>query len=969
MDYYGFELLREQNIAELKTRARLFRHAQTSAQLLSLENDDENKTFGITLRTPPADSTGVAHILEHSVLNGSRKYPVKEPFTQMVKGSLRTFLNALTFPDKTVYPVASQHLQDFYNLVDVYFDAVFHPRILRETFEQEGWHYELTEPSAALTYKGVVFNEMKGAYSAPDGALHRFSRQTLFPHTLYRFDSGGDPSHIPDLSYEQFVSFHQTYYHPSNSFIVFCGDDDPAERLRRTHEVLKEFDGRPGDAVIGLQQRFAEPRRFRFSYAGGANAASQTRAMATVNWMLDEYTDAASLMALDILSYLLMGTQASPLRKALLDSRLGEEVTGGLDSGLRQMTFAAGLKGIDAADADRVEALILKTLELVAHEGFAPELVEAAFNTVEFRLRENNTGSFPRGLSLMFHAISVWVHGHDPLALIAFEAPLQVVKHQAAAGELFQALIRHHLLANSHRTMVVLEPDAALHARDEAAEQERLLKVREALSESDVQALVENTHRLKLLQETPDSAEALATLPLLKVSDLDKTSKTIPSQTVAVPAGQLLFHDLFTNGIAYVDVGFDMRSLPAELLPYVPLFSRALLELGTDAEDYVKLSVRIGRKTGGVSRASLLTLRQDDGARAGWLFLCGKSSMAQTGDLLAILRDVLTTVKLDNRDRFRQLVLQEKARQEAGLVPAGHAYAAMRMRSYLNVSDWAQEQMGGISYLFFLRDLAAAIENDWPAVRAALSAIKAALVNSRMLACNVTLDAANWAQLEPHVVDLLGALPAAPLTHKAWPSPPAPVAEGLTLPSKMNYVVKGDDLYRHGFNATGAALVATRMLSTGYLHDRVRVQGGAYGAGCSFDRNTGVFSFTSYRDPGLQGTLDVYDGAAEFLRHGEIDEADVQKNIIGLIGQLDFYQLPDAKGYTSLVRCLTGITEEKRQQLRDEILGTTLAGVRAFADAMEAVKENGTVVVLGSADAIAQANTTRADWLRVTRVM
>jgi len=356
MESHGFALVREQDIAELKTHARLYRHLATGAQLLSLTNDDENKTFGITFRTPPTDSTGIAHILEHSVLGGSRKYPVKEPFMHMVKGSVRTFLNALTFPDKTVYPVASQNLQDFYNLVDVYFDAVFHPRLQRETFEQEGWHYELAEASAPLAFKGVVYNEMKGAYSAPDGALHRYARQSLFPDTLYAFDSGGDPARIPDLTYEEFGAFHQSYYHPSNSFIYFYGDDDPEERLRRTNEVLNDFEAHADVPEIALQTRFTEPRRFHFPYDAGAEGGSPKRGMVLVSWMLDVYTDAPGLMALEILSYLLMGTQAAPLRKALLDSRLGGEITRGITGDARvadaDVSLGAGRAehGVDEGD-------------------------------------------------------------------------------------------------------------------------------------------------------------------------------------------------------------------------------------------------------------------------------------------------------------------------------------------------------------------------------------------------------------------------------------------------------------------------------------------------------------------------------------------------------------------------------------------------------------------------------------------
>ncbi|MEP7200287.1 MAG: insulinase family protein, partial [Chloroflexota bacterium] len=528
MTLHGFDLINEREIAELKTTARLYRHARTGAQLLSLANDDENKTFGITFRTPPSDATGVAHILEHGVLNGSRKYPVKEPFTQMVKGSLRTFINAMTFPDKTAYPVASQNLQDFYNLVDVYFDAVFHPLIPPEVLAQEGWHYELTDVNAPLAYKGVVFNEMKGAYSSPDGALYHYSRQSLFPDNAYGVDSGGDPKHIPDLTHEQYVNFHRAYYHPSNALIWFYGDDDPAERLRRTNAVLAEFDARPIHATVALQPRFPSPRRFTFPY--DASADDKARGMVAVNWMLDEYYDAESLMTLDILSYLLLGTQASPLRKALIDSGLGEEVAGGgLQSSLRQMTFAAGLKGIDVANADKVEAVIMQTLDALHRDGFDPELVEAALNTVEFWLRENNTGAFPRGLSLMFRALTTWLYDRDPLDLLAFESPLQAVKQRIAAGEpIFTELIRAQLLDNTHRVSVVVIPDPTLRAREDAAERETLDRVRAALSADELNALVVRTRELKKMQETPDSPEALATLPMLKVSDLDQRNKPIP---------------------------------------------------------------------------------------------------------------------------------------------------------------------------------------------------------------------------------------------------------------------------------------------------------------------------------------------------------------------------------------------------------------------------------------------------------
>ncbi|KPV51572.1 peptidase M16, partial [Kouleothrix aurantiaca] len=406
MTTFGFELVEDRDIPEINTRAQLYRHAKTGAELLSLQNDDENKVFGITFRTPPSDSTGVAHILEHSVLCGSRKYPVKEPFVELIKGSLQTFVNAMTYPDKTCYPVASQNVQDFYNLIDVYLDAVFFPRLTPAVLQQEGWHYELDTPDGPLSYKGVVYNEMKGVYSSPDSVLGEQSQQVLFPDTTYSVDSGGNPRNILDLTFEQFTDFHTRYYHPSNSRIFFYGDDDPTERLKLLDAYLSEFERAEVDSAVALQSRFDEPRRVARTYAG-TQEDGEKKAMLTLNWMLDEIADIETDLGLGILSYILIGTSASPLRKALIDSGLGEDLTGGgLNDSLRQMTFSVGLKGIDSHDADAVEALILQTLTQLAQAGIDPETVDAAMNTVEFSLRENNTGSFPRGIALMLRALN-----------------------------------------------------------------------------------------------------------------------------------------------------------------------------------------------------------------------------------------------------------------------------------------------------------------------------------------------------------------------------------------------------------------------------------------------------------------------------------------------------------------------------------------------------------------------------------
>lgn len=973
MSINDFELISERRIDEINTHARLYRHIKTGARLLSMENDDENKVFGISFATPPADSTGIAHIMEHSVLCGSRKYNVKEPFVELLKGSLNTYLNASTYPDKTIYPVASQNLQDFYNLIDVYLDAVFYPRITPETLMQEGWHYELESPDGVMNYKGVVYNEMKGAYSSPDNLLGRYIQQSLFPDNAYGVDSGGDPRHIPDLTYEQFKNFHQTYYHPSNSYIYFYGNDDPLKRFDIVQDYLKDFQRIEVDSHIRLQNAFAQPRRITYGYdAGEADTGNgaNNKGMVSVSWLLTDNCDVEVALAQTILSHILVGSAASPLRKALIDSGLGEDVTGGVEDELRQLTFSAGLKGISPDDANKVEDLILTTLAKVARDGIEREMVEASMNTIEFRMREYNTGGFPRGLAMMLNALSTWLHGNDPMLSLAFDAPLASIKHRLATDKrYFESLIEQSFIRNPHRTTVLLKPDPEVRLQTESDERTRLAQARAAMSDVGVKQVIAETRKLKQNQAMPDTPEALATIPRLKLTDLDKLNKRIPLETIDVHGARLLVHDLFTNGIVYLDIGFNLRHLPQEHLPYVTLFGRALLGLGTETEDFVKLLRRIGAKTGGIRNAVFTTAMQKSDDAAAFLFLRGKSTVEQSGELLAILKDVLLTSKLDNRERFRQIVLEEKAGQEAGLAPGGHRVVNTRLKARFSMSEWASEQIGGLTYLLFLRNLADSIDQDWAGVLAILEAIRGYLINRANALVNVTLDNANWEKLEPSLADFLLQLPAGQTSLAAWAPDRVTVAEGLTMPTQVNFVAKGANLFAHGYKLHGSALVIQNLLRTTWLWERVRVQGGAYGGFCTFDHRSGTFTFVSYRDPNLLGTIETYDKTAAYLRDVNLTEDELTKAIIGVIGELDDYQLPDAKGFTSLARVLAGDTEEGRQKLRDEVLSTTVSDIKAFADVLDQVKVNGEVVVLGSEQAINAANTERQLGMKIVKVL
>ncbi len=973
---HGFELVEERMIPEMNTRARWFRHLRSGAQLLSMENDDENKVFMIALRTPPEDSSGVAHIMEHSVLCGSQKYPVKEPFVELLKGSLNTFLNAFTYPDKTCYPVASQNLQDFYNLIDVYVDAVFHPLIPPHILQQEGWHYELEALDAPLHYKGVVYNEMKGAYSNPDDVLGDQARMSLFPNTPYGVDSGGDPRHIPDLTYAYFQNFHQKFYHPSNARIFFYGNDDPEERLRRMDGYLSAYEAIDVDSAIPLQPRFDAPRRVTAYFDPGDDPAND-KGRLVVNWLLDEAGNPETSLGLSILTHILLGTPASPLRKALIDSGLGEDLAGvGLEDELRQMYFSTGLQGIAVrpdhtlAAGEQVEALILDTLKALAEGGIDPGQVAASMNTVEFRLREFNFGSFPRGIVASLRSLGAWLYDGDPFAALAFEAPLQAIQGKLAAGEqYFEGLLRRYFLENPHRTTLILQPEPGYSQRQEADKTRRLEAAREKMSRADLEAVIENTRRLKEIQETPDTPEALATLPSLRLEDLDRQNKLLPLRLGEAEGCNLLYHDLFTNGLLYLDLGLDLHLLPQELLPYAPLFGRALFEIGTQTEDFVRLSQRIGRATGGIRPVTLNTPVRRAEAAASWLFLRGKATVAQAPELLHILRDVLLTVRLDHRERFRQMVLEEKAGLEGGLVPGGHRVVNTRLRARFNEAGWAEEQMSGLDQLFFVRKLAQAVDADWPGVLAKLEQIRQILVNRQAMLANVTLDAANWAKLEPELRAFLGGLPGAAPAPAAWRAASFVSNEGLTIPAQVNYVGQGANLYQLGYQMDGSVNVITNYLASTWLWERVRVQGGAYGGFCLFNHRSGVFTYLSYRDPNLLATLDNYAGAADFLRTLDLSPEELTKSIIGAIGEMDTYQLPDAKGFTSLVRYLAGDTDAERQLWREQILSASVEDFHAFGEALAQLSQQGPVVVLGSAEAIQKANQARGEFLEVKKVM
>lgn len=957
---YGFKELLRRTVPEAGAEARIYEHALTGARLLSMVTKDENKVFGINFRTPPQNSTGLPHILEHSVLCGSAKYPVKEPFVELLKGSLQTFLNAMTFPDKTCYPVGSANLQDFYNLVDVYLDAVFHPRLTADVLRQEGWRYELASPRASLEYKGVVYGEMKGAYSSPDSLLSEYSQHALFPDTPYGLDSGGDPERIPDLTFEQFEAFHHSRYHPSNAWTFFYGDDDPERRLEILDAYFSNYIHSAAATAVPLQPPFAAPVRLEFPYAAG-ETGDGARGYCTVNYALPEATDVETNLALQVLEHILIGLPSSRLRQALMASGLGEDLAGvGLENELRQLYFSVGLKGMNPTDADMVEALITDTLAEMA-QGIAPRDIEAALNTVEFDLRENNTGSYPRGLSIMLRALSTWLHGGDPLALVAFEAPLHTLKDRVARGEpVFEDLLRRHFLNNPHRARVVLTPDPTLGETIRQRELDRLQTVRQGLDAEQLRSLAAETRAQKKRREAPDAPEALATIPRLRLSDLPRWNQRIPLEVYKRGESLTLFHELPTNGLVYLDLGFDLRRVPDRLLPLVPVFGRALIEMGSAKEDYAELLNRVARKTGGVEPQTLALPVRDSEESACKLFLRGKATREHARELVDILMDMVFMTAFDNPERFSQIVSEAKARAEERLIPGGHGAVAARLRARarqggVHTAYLVAEQLSGLSQLLALRELSVRLDTDYASVLDDLNEIRACLLCMDALMINLTAEGSGFEAVLPELTRFIHALPKFCRPRAQRGIPEFTEREALLVPAQVGYVGKGvrlAALTEGGIPAPLAALAVTKYLSNGYLWDRVRVQGGAYGAFCLYDRLAQTLAFVSYRDPNLDATLEAYDKAGGYLRRLKLSKDELEKSIIGAIGEMDTYLLPDAKGFTSMVRFMTGEDEEYRQQLREAVLGCTEKDFHLFADAAAALAEKGHVVYLGPESAL-----------------
>ncbi|KAL1528741.1 hypothetical protein AB1Y20_010073 [Prymnesium parvum] len=984
----AFELLRVEMVDEYTIKCATYRHIKSGAEVVSAQADDDNKVFGIVFPTPVTDSTGVPHILEHSVLCGSDKYTSKEPFVELLKGSLQTFLNAFTYPDRTCYPVASQNTKDFYNLVNVYLDAVLHPRAKRDptVLAQEGWHYELEDPSAPLTYKGVVFNEMKGVYSSPESRMYRAAQQATFPDNTYSVDSGGDPLVIPSLTFEQFTSFHDAFYHPSNAKIFFYGDDDPAVRLELLDSYLSDFEKPEKPApTVETQPKKSSPWKVTEAFPASDDAGH----MVMVNWLLnDEPFSDVDELALNVLDHLLMGSRTSILYKAMTDANLGESIMGGgLEDELKQATFSIGLKGVKAENVGKVEELALSTLAKAASDGFPEDAIEASLNTIEFRLRECNTGGFPKGLSFMLSMMPRWIYGKSaaessPLDALRFEQPLLELKRRLAAGEkVFENLLTQLIVENNHRSTVVLEPDATLGDKITAEEEARLAAVKAKLTEEEIAQVIAATAALKAAQLKEDSAADLATIPRVGLADLERKVKEIPIDTQPLAGGGvLLTHALPTAGVVYADVLLDLATLELDEIALVPLLTRLFIEGGTSQLDAVALQRRIGARTGGLSVSTFTTQKvgadgfmspSDPMSAVHRLSVRAKGTVEKSADMFELVHQVLSDAQFDAKDKVVQLLTETRSRLESAFVSSGNSFASSRLAARKSAVGVVGEMTSGVSYYQTVKQMLALAEEDWPALLASLERVRAKILAKDNVLINLTVDPAAMEQVLVDVHALVDKLP-----EKAAATPAGPTwlesielmdgaDEAFSITTQVNYVAASCAVFEQGETVRmGAYNVVSRFLSRGYLWDNVRVVGGAYGGGCSLDPMTGSLSFSSYRDPNLQGTLDIYAKCPDVLAALELSDEALEQAIVGAVGDLDKPMTPDSKGFRSMTWYLTGFTTEQRQAYRDQMLATTREDFAAFGERL--AKKPLQVAVFGSADAIAKANANKK--MRVTKL-
>lgn len=950
----AYRVVEHKMIEEMQSEGIVLEHKKTKARLFLVSNDDENKVFCIGFRTPPDNDCGLPHILEHSVLCGSDKFPLKDPFVELVKGSLNTFLNAMTYPDKTVYPVASCNDKDFHNLMDVYMDAVLHPNIYKEEkiFRQEGWHYELESKDAPLIYNGVVYNEMKGAYSSPESILDSVTQKTLFPDTCYGKDSGGDPVHIPELSYEKFLDFHRTYYHPSNSYIYLYGDMDMAEKLTcLDEEYLSHYEERPVDSRIREQKAFAEPVEREFSYSITEGESEEDATYLSVNTVVGDDLDPKLYVAFQILEYTLLDAPGAPLKQALIDAGIGKDVMGGYESGILQPYFSVIAKDANKEQKGEFLAIVKGTLRKLADQGINRKSLLAGMNYFEFKYREADYGSAPKGLMYGLQCLDSWLYDGDPMTHLCYQETFDFLKKEVENGY-FEQLIRDYLLDNPFEAVIVVAPEKNLTAKEDEKLAKKLAAYKASLSEEELEKLVTATRELKEYQDTPSTPEILAKIPLLKREDIEKKAETFFWKEKEKGGIKVLHHNFFTSGIGYLKVLFNTEVLPQEDLPYAGLLKSILGSISTEHYSYSDLTSEIHLNSGGVDFSVTSYPDLADPERFTGAFVASIRVLYDKLDFgFTILEEILNHSVFTDEKRLGEVIQETRSRAKMKLENAGHSTAVSRATSYFSATAYYNELTGGTAYYHFLEQLEKDYANKKGEIMARLQEVSRKLFTRANMLVNYTADDKGYEQLPQNLKLLADKLPQGSGEKHAFTHPVKNVNEGLKTSAQVDYVARCGNFRDAGLEYTGALKILQVILSYDYLWLNIRVKGGAYGCMSGFGRS-GEGYLVSYRDPNLKETNDIYEGIPAYLEAFDPDERDMTKYVIGTISNLDAPLTPSVKGSRGLSAYLSGVTEEMMQTERDQILGAAKEDIRALAAQVRAVLATGSFCVVGNEEKI-----------------
>ena len=951
----AYTVIEKREIKDLNSVSYLLKHNKTGARVALLSNDDDNKVFYIGFRTPPKDSTGVTHIIEHTVLCGSDKFPVKDPFIELAKGSLNTFLNAMTYPDKTVYPVASCNDQDFQNLMDVYLDAVFHPNIYREEkiFKQEGWHYEMENAEDDLTINGVVYNEMKGAFSSPDDVLWREIMNSLYPHTAYAVESGGDPDVIPELTYEDFLAFHQKFYHPSNSYIYLYGNMDMAEKLTFIdEEYLSHYDALSVDSELESEKAFKATVTVEKEYPIMESESEESNTYLSYNISLGEASDRKLCYGVGTLADVLCMVPGAPLKQALLDAGIGTEVQCAFDIGVKQPYFSIVVKNAETGQKEEFVRIIEDKLQELSESGLDKEALLATINRDEFKFREADFGSYPKGLMYGLNMLESWLY--DDSRPFYYVELLDTYKELKGAVDTayFEDLIREYLLDNTHKSIVVVKPVKGLTGKKDRELAKQLAERKAAMSQEEIEQIVRETKELKEYQETPSPKEDLEKIPLLTRADMKKEAAPYYNEEKKVGDTTLLYHNIYTNGIGYLRFMFDLKQVPEELFPYVGILKLLIGLVDTQKHSYSELYHEINMKTGGIDPAVNTYIDARDLSKYTATFdLKVKTLYENLPQAFELATEILTESVYTDPKRLFELIAEARSEKQAQMMTAGHTLAAGRALSYLSRTACVMEHMNGLPFYRLLECLEGEFDAKKDDLVEKLQKLVHCIFRPENLMVDYTAQQEGLTGIEALVENLKGALFTDPIESTGYVPHPVKKNEGLMSSAQIQYVCRAGNFTKKGLPYTGALRVLRVMMGYDYLWTQVRVKGGSYGCMCNFGKS-GESYFVSYRDPNLEKTIDVYEKAADYIEHFEADERTMTQYIIGAVSEMDMPMTPAAKGNYSLSGYMTHYPYERVQKDRDELLATQVDTIRGLSAYIRAFMEDDCLCVVGNEEKI-----------------